>query len=286
MARADELQHASPEEFWERFEAVMGGPDGLMTYRYLGTRADPEKGGREATLRIRRDMRNPAGGLMAAPLSIALADAAGIQGDALGVPAPIMSSVHMLDAGTDVGEVLVRSEESGHRGRALSFGATSTVVDAAHPERVLAIAEGMSVQVADAPAGYRYVEPGPGVPDTLDLPPLHEAFGARRSALGWELPELSQRIGSTSGSLHHGATQVLLEAAAAELVATQTGTDRLQIEDWTVMYTARGKVGPFLAAGALDDGPLGRHAARMRLTDRGNGDRLIATALAVFRPVD
>ena len=29
---------------------------------------------------IRRDMRNPAGGLMAAPISIALADAAGVVG--------------------------------------------------------------------------------------------------------------------------------------------------------------------------------------------------------------
>jgi acyl-coenzyme A thioesterase PaaI-like protein len=55
--------------------------------------------------------------------------------------------------------------------------------------------------------------------------------------------------------------------------------------DWTVMYTARGKVGPFLASGTVDHGPLGRHVARMRLVDRGNADRLVATALAVFMPI-
>jgi hypothetical protein len=282
MARADELQHASGDEFWARFEAVMGGPDGLMTYRYLGTQADPDKGGREGTMKIRRDMRNPAGGLMAAPLSIALADAAGVHGDAVGVPAPVMTSVHVLDSGTDVGTVLVRTQQSGHAGRVLSFGGTAAVLDADNPDRVLAITEGMSVQLAEAPAGYRYVDPGEGVPDSPDLPPLHEAFGARRGEDGWELPELSQRIGSTSGSLHHGPTQILLEAAASELVAEQAGSDQLQIMDWTVMYTARGKVGPFLAGGIVDRGNLGHFAARMRLVDRGNDDRLIATALAVF----
>ena len=45
MARAEELQNASAVDFWERFEAVMGGPDGLMTYRYLGTQADPDSDG-------------------------------------------------------------------------------------------------------------------------------------------------------------------------------------------------------------------------------------------------
>jgi hypothetical protein len=70
MARAEELQNASAESFWGRFEAVMGGPDGLMTYRYLGTQADVATGGREGGMKIRRDMRYPDGSLMAAPLSI------------------------------------------------------------------------------------------------------------------------------------------------------------------------------------------------------------------------
>jgi hypothetical protein len=283
MARADELQHAPAQEFWDRFEAVMGGPDGLMTYRYLGTRADVASGGREGTMKIRRDMRNAAGGLMAAPLSIALADAGGVHGDAVGVPAPVMSVVHLLDAGTDVGEVRVRNDDAGHAGRTLSFGGTAVVLDAADPDRILAITQGMGVQLAVAPEGYRYVDPGPGVPDSPDLPPLYEAFGAQPRGGDFELPELTQRIGSTSGSLHHGPIQIVLEAASAQLAAQAAGTDRLQIEDWTAMFTARGKIGPFRTSGTVAQGKLGRYVVRTRLVDAGNGDRLVATGLAVFR---
>jgi hypothetical protein len=114
---------------------------------------------------------------------------------------------------------------------------------------------------------------------------LHEAFGARRRAEGgWVLPELDARLGSTSGSLHHGATQVVLEAAAMELAANAAGTDALQIEDWTVMFVARGTVGPFVSTGDVVHGGLDRFACRMTLRDEGNGNRVIASALAVFRP--
>ncbi|HVA07263.1 MAG TPA: hypothetical protein VNG12_11040 [Acidimicrobiales bacterium] len=286
MAKADELQNAPAEEFWERFEAVMSGPDGLMTYRYLGTQADPRQEGGDGVMTIRRDMRNAAGGLMAAPLSIALADVNGIRGDAAGVPAPVMSSVHMVDGGLDVGAVRVHCDGAGHAGRTLSFSGTSVVVDAAMPDRVLAVTEGMGVQLASAPPGYRYVDPGPGVPDSPELPPLHVAFGATRIDGGWKLPELTQQIGSTSGSLHHGPIQIVLEAAAGELVGQKAGTDRLQIEDWTVSYVSRGKLGPFGTSGTVVEGQLGRFVARMRLVDEGNHGRLVATALAVFRRAD
>jgi hypothetical protein len=290
MARADELQNAAAEDFWARFEAVMGGPDGLMTYRYLGTRADVASGGRDGGMNIRRDMRYPAGGLMAAPLSIALADAAGVHGDAVAVPAPLLSTVHILDDGKGVRAIRVRGGDTpGHRGRQLSFAGTSLVVDANNPDRILAVTEGMGVTVGEIPAGaeggFRYVDPGPGMPDSPDLPPLHEAFGATRTGATWQLPVLTQRIGSTSGSLHHGPIQILLEAVAFELAAAAAGSDRLQIEDWTVMYISRGKVGPFRAAGSVVTGGLGRYLARLQLADQGNDDRLVATALAVYRPV-
>jgi hypothetical protein len=284
MAKADDLQHASAEEFWERFEAVMGGPDGLMTYRYLGTQADLATGGREGGMNIRRDLRNPAGGLLAAPLTIALADAGGVHGDAVGVPAPVLTTLHMLDDGKDVTAIRVHSDGGGHAGRTLSFGGTARVLDANNPDRVLAVTQGIAVQLAAAPAGYRYVDPGPGMPDSPNLLPLHVAFGARPRGDDWELPELTQQIGSTSGSLHHGPTQIVLEAAAHQLASEHAATDQLQIEDWTVMYVARGKVGPFVTGGSVIGGSLGRYAVRMTLVDEGNQDRLVATALAVFRP--
>jgi hypothetical protein len=288
MARAEELQNASAETFWERFEAVMGGPDGLMTYRYLGTQADVATGGREGGMKIRRDMRYPDGSLMAAPLSIVLADAAGVQGDAVAVPAPLLSTVHILDDGKDVKAIRVRGGDTpGHRGRQLSFSGSALVVDADNPDRILAVTEGMGVAVGEIPAGaeggFRYVDPGPGMPDSPDLPPLHEAFGPTRRGDTWQLPVLTQRIGSTSGSLHHGPIQILLEAVGFELAVAAAGNDRLKIEDWSVMYMSRGKVGPFNAAGSVVTGNLGRYVARLQLTDEGNQDRLVATALAVYR---
>src|ERR1700722_1566616 len=59
VTKADELQNVPTDEFWERFEAVMGGPDGLMTYRYLGTQTDLDHEGGVGGMTIRRDMRNP-----------------------------------------------------------------------------------------------------------------------------------------------------------------------------------------------------------------------------------
>jgi hypothetical protein len=286
MARAEELQNAPTEEFWERFKAVMGGPDGLMTYRYLGTRAELDvTDGAAGGMVIRRDMRNPAGGLLAAPLSIALADAGGVTGDATGVPAPVSGSVHIIDAGHDVRAVRVKGWGL-HSGRTLGFS-HAEVVDADRPERVLALTRGMGVRVGKAPAtGYEYVDPGPGVPDSPELPPLHEAFGASRHPEGgWQLPELTQQIGSTSGSLHHGPIQIVLEAAAFELAADAGGTDQLQIEDWSVMYLQRGKLGPFVTSGEVVTGALGRIACRMMLRDEGHAGRAVSSALAVFRPI-
>jgi acyl-coenzyme A thioesterase PaaI-like protein len=286
MTAAEELQHAPADEFWERFNAVMGGPDGLMTYRYLGTRADvggagPSTGG----MRIRRDMRNSAGGLLAAPLSIALADAGGVVGDAAGVPAPVSGTVHILDAGQGVNAVTVRGFGL-HSGRTLGFS-HAEVLDADDPSRVIAVTSGMSVNLGSAPPGYVYVDPGPGVPDSPQLPPLHEAFGARRHpGGGWQLPELTQKLGSTSGSLHHGPIQIVLEAAALELAIQTIGTDQLQIQEWSVMFLQRGTTGPFVTDGEVLTGRLGRVACRMSLRDEGNENRLISSALAVFYPAE
>ena len=39
MSTIRALQEVELDNFWKEFAAVMGGPDGLMTYRYLGTHA-------------------------------------------------------------------------------------------------------------------------------------------------------------------------------------------------------------------------------------------------------
>jgi hypothetical protein len=83
------LQEVELDNFWKEFAAVMGGPDGLMTYRYLGTHARAEdRHHATGTMRLRSDLRGPVG-LQAAPLLILVADTIGILDDAIAVPAPI-----------------------------------------------------------------------------------------------------------------------------------------------------------------------------------------------------
>jgi hypothetical protein len=277
------LQNVSEGDFWERFAHVMGSPDGLMTYRYFNCRQDPVT--LEGHMDIRRDMRNPAGGLMAAPLSIGMAEG---RGDDVAVPAPVMSSLHIVDDGRDVKSVVsLPSNGPSKSGRTLSFGAGGLIVDADDRDRVIAFTQGMGVVVAEAPPGYEYVPPAPsGITDSPDLPPIHVAFGAQRNERGhWQLPELSQKTASTSGTLHHGATQVVLERTAFELASANADTDALQIEDWTVMYTSAGRIGPFEASGEVI-GPNAhpqRYAARVQLVDRGMNDRLVAIGVGLFR---
>jgi hypothetical protein len=225
---------------------------------------------------------------MAAPLSIAMAEG---RGDDTAVPAPVLTVVHVLDDGRDVQSVVsLAGAGPSKTGRTLTFGAGGVVVDADDRDRVLACTQSMGVKIADVPPGYEYVPPAPsGITDSPELPSLHEAFGARRNERGnWELPELDREHASTSGTLHHGATQIVLERAAFELSSGHARTEALQIEDWTVMYTTAGRVGPFEASGAVV-GPNARpqrYAAQVQLVDRGLDDRLIAIGTAVFRPID
>jgi hypothetical protein len=121
------------------------------------------------------------------------------------------------------------------------------------------------------------------VEDSPDLPPLHKVFGASQRDDGhWVLPELAIEMASPDAALHLGPQHILLEKAATDLAAEHAGSDRLQIENWHVMFLARGKVGPFRAEGEAFDG-AGRIGVRLILHDEGNGDRSVTAASAVFR---
>jgi hypothetical protein len=166
----------------------------------------------------------------------------------------------------------------------MGFG-QSEIRDAANPDRVIAITRGIWVNLRAAPSGYRYVDPGPGLEDSPLLPPLPEAFGGKHLDVGvWELPILNNHLGSTSGSLHHGPTQIVLEAAAVDLAESIFGTGHAQTQDWTVVYVSRGTTGPFRTDGHATVG-RDRVSCRMSLRDCGNGDRVVASALAVFGEV-
>ncbi len=276
----DDLRKGPANEFWARFEAMMG-TEGLLTYRYLGRKTAALHDVDHDSMRIRRDMRNAAGGLMAAPLAIAAAEAGGFT-DIESIPAPVTAGLHILDEGRGVTEILLRRSFA-QTGRTIGF-TEAEIVDAADPSRVLAISHGAGIRLGEAPAGFRPIETGPEIADDPSLPPLHSVFGIDRDPAGnWQLPPLTPRIASTSGSLHVGPIHIVLETAATELAARSLATELVQVEDWHVSFVARGTHGPFVVEGSCTSGSLGRAACRLTLRDRGREARRVATAVALFR---
>ncbi len=280
MSAVKALQDVELARFWEEFASVMGAEDGLMTYRYLGTSAtalNPKKA--EGRLRLRSDLPTEHG-LQAAPLGILVADVVGILADAISVPAPTQIDITILDDGVGVEEVHCTSQLL-HAGRTMLFG-KSVLVDADAPDRVLAVCRDSAAVMAVAPEGYQSLPPGAGVADSGNLPPLWQAFGARhRTRGGFELPSLTSRLGSTSGSLHHGPTQVILEATAFEKAAGACGDDRLRLTNWHVSFIARGKTGPFISNARVASVADEHVAIDVELHETA-ACRMIASGTAVF----
>ena len=277
-----DIRTVSAEEYWTVFEKKWTS---LLSYRYLGrvnSGLDTNEGAEEMALR--HDMRNPLGGIMVAPLCIFTPEAGGMNDDEF-VPNPVIASMQILDEARDV--VKLRAiPETVRLGRQMGFS-RSLIVDDADHRRVIAISEGMGVSLGGTPGHYEKVDnPSIAIEDSPDLPPLHQVFGALRSADGtWRLPELSLEMASPDAALHLGPQHIVLEVAATEAAARAAGTERLQIESYHCMFVARGKVGPFRTAGRAVVGNLGRVGVQLTLHDEGNGDRVITTGSASFRPV-
>jgi len=280
MGKVRALQEAELDKFWEQFTEVMGGPDGLMTYRYLGTHAHAvDRHHATGTMRLRSDLRGRVG-VQAAPLLILVADTIGILDDAIAVPAPVHFDLALIDDCEGVEEVYCIGEMY-HEGRSQLFS-SARIVDAADHSRVIALARDSGVVMAKAPEGYQYVDPGPGVEDSPALPPLWQAFGGQRREDGViVITELTSRIGSTSASLHHGATQILLEAAATEAAQVAAGSDDLAMRHWYVAFVARGRMGPFVPSTQVVAVRHDTVSVEATLRDEGD-DRVIASATAVF----
>jgi hypothetical protein len=271
-----DIREGPVEEYWDRLREMMG-PDGLITYWYLGRAfnqsIDPD------TVRLRRDMRNSAGGIMAAPLAIAAPETGGWR-DREAIPAPVAYGLHILDDARDVAEIRV-ARSTVRRGAKMGFS-RSLITDAADSSRVIAVTTGIGVTLGDAPASFRPVDVPPQLPDTVDLPPLHVVFGAQRTADGWQLPALTSRHASTSASLHLGPIHVVLEAASMELAAELAGNDAVQVRDWDVHFVSPGRAGPFLVRTDGWAGPGGRVVVRFTLVDEGRDDAVIAAGAATF----
>jgi hypothetical protein len=230
-------------------------------------------------------MRNPAGGLLVAPLSISSPEGA-VGSDRETVPNPVIHSCQILDPGQDVARIEVLDSESLHLGSRMGYS-RSKIVDADNPGRVIALTEGQGVKIGTVPDRLEKMPPNPlDIVDSPDLPPLWQVFGAFRRPDGhWGMPELTVNLASPDAALHIGPQHVLLETAACDYASNLVGTDRLQIRAWHVMFLARGKSGPFRVDGEALHGAGDSVGVRLTLHDEGNDDRKVTTASALFQIV-
>lgn len=256
---------------------------GLLSYRYIGrNHSSMNTGPADNTVALRRDMRNAAGGLLVAPLSIS-APEGNVGSDLETVPNPVIHSCQILDAAHDVKRIEVVESQVLHSGSRMGYS-RSKIVDADHPERVIAFVEGQGVRIGTVPEGlHKMAEEKLEIADSPGLPPLWEVFGASRRGDGhWSMPELAAEFASPDAALHIGPQHVLLETAAMDLAAGLAGTDLLQMQSWHVMFLARGKTGPFRVEGEAVHGADEKIGVRLTLHDEGNQDRMVTSASAIL----
>jgi hypothetical protein len=256
---------------------------GLLSYRYIGrNHSAMNTGPADNTVTLRRDMRNAAGGLLVAPLSISSPEG-NVGSDLVAVPNPVIHSCQILDGAADVKRIEIVDSQVLHIGSRMGYS-RSKIVDADDPDRVIALTEGQGVKIGVPPEGLTKMDEDKlEIIDGPDLPPLWQAFGAHLRDDGhWGMPELTLELASPDAALHIGPQHVLLETAAISYAAGLAGTDRLQMRTWHVMFLSRAKAGPFRADGEAMRGANGTVAARVTLHDEGNDNRMVTSASAVF----
>jgi hypothetical protein len=259
---------------------------GLLSYRYIGrNHGSMNSGPIDNTVTLRRDMRNAAGGLMAAPIAITSPEG-DVGSDLVTVPNPVIHCCQILDDARDVKRIEVVDSEVLKSGARMGYS-RSKIVDADNHDRVIAFTEGQGVSIGSVPEGLEKMpEDRLEIADSPDLPPLWEVFGASRRRDGhWVLPELSVELASPDAALHIGPQHIVLETSAIDLAANLVGTDMLQMQTWHVMFLARGKIGPFRVDGEAVRGSEGKVGVRMTLHDEGNEDRAVTSASALFQIV-
>jgi hypothetical protein len=220
---------------------------------------------------------------------LAISSPEGCQTDMVAVPNPVIASVQIVDPGYDVKRVEIVGSGNVHQGRMMGYGRCK-IVDADNPDRVIAFNEGQGAIIGIPPEGLDKMDVSGTdlvIEDSTDLPPLWDAFGASRRPDGhWVLPKLSVEMASPDAALHIGPQHVVLETAAIDLAAEATGTRKLQVVSWHVMFMSRGKVGPFRVDGTAHTSGSGKVGVRMLLHDEGNGDKAVTSAAAIFEIIN
>jgi acyl-coenzyme A thioesterase PaaI-like protein len=242
----------------------------LMSYRYLGCRSVLEDGfNARGTMALRGDMRHE-DSLLAAPVAIAMLDTAGIAVDRHWQLALTHVDIHLPGGNSDAAKLGVRGSMT--RQAHTQVFTEATFIDSDRPETALGFGTADWAVIDSTPSGFEYIDPGPGVEDTGNLPPLATAYDAQPlSGGGFVIDELTPRLGGLV--LHHGPILVTLEAAALELAGAGA-----RVEQLSVRIVKAGKRGPFLARATILTETAEAVLIRADMNEGDDQASLIATA--------
>jgi hypothetical protein len=245
----------------------------LMSYAYLGSRPRAiDRTHAENVLRLRPDLRTPAGAVTAAPLAIAMLDAAVVNVESMHVHAVTQVDVSIVDCAIDVERVLLAGAITA-AARSQLF-TEAQIRDADDPGRQIGFGTANWAVIGSTPQRFCFPEPGARIPGTAALPPLWHAYSGRRRPDGLlEIPRL-QEVGAEL--LHHAPMLVVTEAAALEHAAQTLGTDALSVDGLATTMVAPGRVGPFVATPVFSAFEADSAGCRVELRDRGRENRLVA----------
>ncbi|MDO8390322.1 MAG: hypothetical protein Q7V57_07520 [Actinomycetota bacterium] len=244
----------------------------LVSYRHLGCSSEQiDRDHAVGHMRLRHDLRTT-GGLLTAPVAIAMLDTAGICIDRVYFLALTHIDVQLLDPAADVRTLRVLG--SVVRWARSQVFTEATFVSADDPTRVIGVGVADWAVIAPTPEGFTYIDPARPEIDDTQLPPLTTAYEALPIDGGYEIATLSPRIGAET--LHHGPMLVALEATAIDL-ATATGRGGLAVQHAGVRIVKAGVAGPFHTSGEiLRDGAS--VVVRSELVDHGNSGAVVAVA--------
>lgn len=253
----------------------------LMSYAYLGSRPEALDSTSAANvLDLRSDLRTPAGAVLAAPLAIAMLDAATVNVESMRVLAVTHVDVDIVDCAIDTRRAYLAGKVTTEMRSQLFTEAR--IRDADHPDRHLGFGTANWSVLGHSPHRFCFPAPAPCDGRRGERPPLWHAYsGRRRGATAMEIPRLPQEVGVEW--LHHAPMLVVAEAVGLDCAAEMLGTDELVVEHLAMTVVAPGRVGPFIATpvySAVEGDSVG---CRVELRDAGRGDRLIAATSVRMR---
>jgi hypothetical protein len=238
----------------ERMHGVFTESHGeLVSYRYVGGQSVMlDRDHAEGRTSIRAHLRTP-GSVSGSALAISMMDTAGINVDRVYLLGLTQVDIQLYEPALDIARVRTV-------GRVIRWARTQVFTecrfeDDSDPRRIIGIGAANWSVMGPTPPGFVYTDPGAGLPEALDTPPMTAAFGLEAHANGrLVLPALSPRVGIEV--LHHGPMLVGAEQSALAAAAAVARTDKLALRSWTMRIVKAGRRAPFtVTADALASSP-------------------------------